>query len=319
LETPALPKNPQITVAAVEPTTAAIARIASVVESDTAPAEILNQNLDEASFIGSVYSAVLTYQYMRMESDNRQRTASPKTRAAAEKEWPDVINAFRKAYAAAGLKNVDEPKMSGYAKGLATNKRNLDAIAKIVNSAKVIESDVALPPAIRGSFVPVVAKIIGPAASAVTTIPNLCAVPFAQGSFTKHFSYSFSLGVSFNAPCFPKVWKMCSYHLTIASVSFSANLNVGYKVNCCGASAWGQGSVQACGSILGHSACASCSATIVGVAGVSRTTGSGGSCNYGLGINASLVCKVGSSTVFSASAPFGYTIAGPCPPAVLPC
>jgi hypothetical protein len=101
--------------------------------------------------------------------------------------------------------------------------------------------------------------------------------------------------------------------VTIATVSVNIGLNVGYKVSCCGASAWGQAYAQACASVAGIQKCVGCTATVIGVAGFSRYP-SGSQCVYGLGINASVQCSVFGQTVFNASWPFGYTITGPCPP-----
>ncbi|MDQ5840792.1 MAG: hypothetical protein M3537_06555, partial [Chloroflexota bacterium] len=99
---------------------------------------------------------------------------------------------------------------------------------------------------------------------------------------------------------------------------FSVGLQVGYRITCCGAIAWGQAYVQACASILGRSVCAGCTAKVVGLAGISRS-GSGSSCSYGLAVTAELKCTVAGLTVFYASVPYGWTITGPCPPPVLPC
>jgi hypothetical protein len=290
-------------------------------ESETGPAEVLAQQLDEATLVGTVYTALLTHQYMRLEAEHRRQLASPKqsARTAESAEWPRVIDAYGKAFAAAGLKGVDEAKLSRYAKELAGNRRNLDAVTKLVNSATTVGRESDLQPAVvKATFIPVTARIIDP--NVLTTfIPNLCKMPLAQGTFTKFFAYSFNWTVSFSAPCIPKFWKTCQYNITLAGVSFNAGVNVGYKVTCCGVTAWGTGTAQACATVIGKTFCASCSANVTAVAGVSHTPGTGGKCNYGLGLNASLSCKLGSSTLFSASVPFGYTIGGPCPPKFLPC
>jgi hypothetical protein len=315
---PAAPKNPEITVAAVEPTPAALSKLAAVMESESGPAEVLSQKLDEATLTGTIYTAFITHQYMRLEAEHRRKLASPRTRPAAEREWPEVVKAYQKAFAVAGIRNVDEARLSRFAKDLAANRRNLDAVTKLVNSAKAVgaQSD-TVPTVLRATFVPVTARIIDP--NVVTTfIPNLCAQPLAQGTFTRHFAYSFNWTVSFGAPCIPKFWKWCNYTLTIAGVSFNAGLNVNYKVECCKVTASGQGFAQACGTILNKTFCASCSATLISGVSASKTT-VGGNCNYSLGLTASLACKFGSSTLFSASAPFKHTVTGGCPPAILNC
>jgi len=153
----------------------------------------------------------------------------------------------------------------------------------------------------------------------IPTPDDLCDRPI-EGKYTKHFSRSFSLSVriTYWCPTWTNWTRTCTATVTLAGVSFSIGLEVGYRITCCGAIAYGQAYAQACGTILGATVCASCSAKVIGLAGISRS-GSGSSCTYGLGVTAELKCMVGSITVFYASVPYGWTITGPCPPPVLPC
>jgi hypothetical protein len=218
---------------------------------------------------------------------------------------------------------VTADQLATFAKDLAGNKRNLDAVAGIANTRVVKD-----PPPVTGltsadardvgsltaTFDTTLAKIIDPNLLTIV-IPNLCSQPFAQGSITRHWTHSWSLTASLPYPCptWTNPFRICWSTVTIATVSVDIGLTVGYKVNCCGASAFGQAFAQACGSVLGVTKCVSCTATVVGVAGFSRTP-FGTQCNYGLGINASISCQVFGATVFSASWPFGYAVTGPCPP-----
>jgi hypothetical protein len=315
-------KNPEIPVRAVEPTAATLSKLAAVVNSEAAPAEMLAQQFDDKALVGTIYSAIVTHEYMQMESEFKRRIASAGTRKQAEAQWPEVKKHFQKAFAVAGLSGVTEEKLSGYAQKLAANKENLNAVTKIANSAVLGQGpgDGKVPTAVRATFVPAAATEIDLLPLTIP-IPNICAGPLVQGSFTKHFSYSFSLTVSLYVPCptWTNPFRWCWKTFTIASVTFSLAINVGYKVNCCGASVWGQAAVQACASIIGFTVCASCVGTIVAVAGIAKTPVGGGKCTYGLGIVASLKCSFQGNTLFSKSVTFGYAITGPCPPAILPC
>jgi len=115
--------------------------------------------------------------------------------------------------------------------------------------------------------------------------------------------------------CIP-IFGWCQHTYTIASLSYNVDLNIGYKVTCCGGAAWGFASANVCASLLGHQFCAGCTASIVGAVGIARTP-VGDKCNYGIGLTAALKCTFGSITVLSVSYPFGFTLSGPCPP--LPC
>jgi len=320
LPDPERPKNPEIPIRAVEPTLPALSKLTKVINSETAPAELLAQQLDERALIGTLYGAFLTFQFMRLQSEFKTRSAASRTRAAALSQWPETVGGFQDALSAAGLSGVTEAKLTQYAKHLAANRENLAAVTKVVNSAVVVDElpEGKAPPPLRGVIVPQLVKIPEPFVI-TTSVPNICSSPLAQGTFTKHFSHSFSLTVSFHAPCFPKVWKTCFYQFTIASVVFNLDINVGYKVNCCGASAWGLAAAQACATVVGKTFCATCTGSIVAVAGVSKNPVGAGNCAYGLGILAALVCKFGSSTVYSSSASFGWVVTGPCPPKILPC
>ena len=317
-------KNPDVPIKAVSPTTSNIDKLVAVANSDQAPQEIINQKLDEQAFFGTTFSALTVYEYMKMQGEYTKRKASRATAAKADSEWAQVVKGAQSAFAAGGL-SVTEAQLTKAAKDLAGNKRQLETIAKISNSRVVQDDKTATNRtaaaakafdggALLGSFATATALIIDPNALKIV-IPNLCSQPFAQGTFTQHWSHSWSLTISFPywCPTWTNPLRVCWSTVTIAAVTVDVGLNVGYKVNCCGASAWGQAWAQACGTIAGITKCVGCTATVVGVAGFARTP-VGTQCSYGLGINASVVCQVFGATVFNATWSFGYSVMGPCPP-----
>ena len=320
---PAQAKNPNVTIKAAPLSTASIETLVTIATSDQAPQELINQKLDEQQFFGMVFSALTLYEYVRMQGELQKRRAAKGTALTADRDWAQVVKGFQSAFTAAGL-NVTEAQLTASAKDLAGNKRQLETVARIAHTRVVRDDKTPSPAGVRataldggaliGSFTTATARIIDPNIFTVV-IPNLCSQPFAQGSFTKHWSDSWSFSVSFPYPCptWTNPFRICWSTLSVATVSVNIGLDVGYKVSCCGATAWGQAYAQACGSIAGITKCVGCTATVVGVAGFSRTP-AGSQCTYGLGINASIVCQVFGATVFSASWPFGYTITGPCPP-----
>jgi hypothetical protein len=317
-------KNPDVPIQAVSPATSNLEKLVAVANSDQAPQELINQKLDEKQFFGTAFTALTLYEYIRMEGEYKKRKASPSTAPTADREWAEGVKAFQSAFAAAGL-NVTENQLSKAAKDLAGNARQLETVARIANSrvvsrpARGTGTNALDLGALVGTFATATAVILDP--NIVTTIiPNLCSQPFAQGTFTKHWTHSWSLTISFPYPCptWSNWFKICWSTVTIAAVTVDVGLSVGYRVNCCGATAWGQAYAQACGTIAGITKCVGCTATVVGVAGFSRTP-VGTQCSYGLGINASISCQVFGATVFSASWPFGYMVTGPCPPAGIIC
>jgi len=300
-------------------TSSNLKKLQAIHQSTTPTAEaIKNQKMGPVEITGLVYSSMVALEYTKMKSEFKNRLKKARTsvqRKKVEAEWKEIVKAGQTAYSRAGLK-LTEKGLDKQAKTLTRSKSNLNTVATISSRATSLSRNpTSLKRAsIVGGIVTLnevlpISDIVG------TTIEDLCSRPFAEGSFTKHFSRTFSLRVRvpYWCPTWRKPWRMCSKTVTLASLSFSVDVNVGYRVTCCGAVAWGQASAQVCASILGKRFCAGCTAKITGVAGFGRT-GSGNRCTYGLGINASLVCKFGSIKVLNVQAPFGWNIAGPCPP-----
>lgn len=288
--------------------------------STTPTAEaIKNQDMDSDIIEGTLYTSLVTYNYIRMQSEYKKRMNAARTTNAKKKveaQWIKIQKGAQMAYNAGGL-NLKTKDIDSQARELLKSKTNFNTVAKVVSSAKSLKiksikldtNTKALSSIVTHEGLLKLTDVID------IVIPDLCSRPFVEGSYTKHFSKSFSL--SFNIRYWCPTWRnwgrMCTKRVTLASLSFSADLDIGYKVDCCGASAWGQASAQVCGSILGVTKCASCTATVVGVAGFSRT-GTGRRCTYGLGINASLICKFGNTTILNLQMPIGWNINGPCPP-----
>ncbi len=312
-------------ISATPVTEKSVGSIRAINESVTPTAEaVVAQQMGPDAVVNSLFSSLTTFEYTKMESEFKTRMKAAGTNAVAKakvaKEWAEVVKAGQQAFSAGGLKNVKEADLQKYSQELTKNKANFTAIANIANSAVAVQgvAAVKLTPqtALKGGFVPVSGVQID--APLTNEIKGLCSTPFAQGTFTKHFHKGFNLVVRipYWCPSWTNPFRICHKNVTLAGLTLDIDLSVGYKVSCCGAVAWGQGSVQVCGSLVGLTFCAGCTAKIVGVAGIGRTA-SGGKCIYGIGINAQLICTFGSITVLNFSVPFGYNVTGPCPPAGL--
>lgn len=313
---PVAPKNPEVPIEAVSPTRANFAKLRAVVESDVALAELMKQDLDDKALFGTLYSALSTLGYMRMQAEYKRLKATGRDLENTERLWKQQVSQAQAAFAAGGLQ-VKPVDLDQFVQELNSNKATLNAVLKIAQSATGTDeaAKFTAKSKVTASFV-AVAERVTDLSPIVTPIAGLCDGPLKQGSFTKHFARSLSLSVRIRYWC-PK-WndwsRMCTKTITLAGISFDVGVNVGYKITCCGATAWGQGYAQACATIIGFSVCASCTATITAVAGVSRTpVGSG--CSYGLGINTTLQCKFAGATILYLAWPFGWTVTGPCPPA----
>jgi hypothetical protein len=305
-----------VAIKAVRPTRASLSKLRAVVESDVAPAEMLNQKMNVETLFGTLYSALTTYEFMKLEAEYRRRKASGRVVADTEARWQEIVRAFQTGFASAGIRGLTETDLKNFVTEFTASRATFDSVVRVANTAVPSGAPVGLtsPRTVTAAFVPTLGKFVD--TSVITSaIADLCSQPIKSGSFTKHFSQSISLSVRISYPCGIS-WsgiKWCTSTVTLAGVSFSIDVNVGYKIDCCGATAWGQGYAQVCATIVGIRVCAGCSATITGVAGVSRTPVTSG-CSYGLGINAVLKCTLAGATILNISAPFGWTVTGPCPP-----
>ena len=289
-----------------------------------------NQEATPEQIIGTLSSALLTLEYVKMQAAYKKAKDGAKTdteKKQIDSTLQEAIKGFKSAYSSIGLKGIEEKNMNAFSSELLKDKNAFNSVVNINNSKLAVKTgakgSLTAKSVAMGNFVTQVAKIDDPLIGNLVLPKNLCSTPFAQGSFTRHFGHSFNLQVTISLPCvtnycwgIPCGFGFCSHTYTLASLSYNVDLNVGYKVTCCGGSAWGFASANVCASFLGHQFCAGCTAGIVGAVGIARTP-SGSNCIYGLGLTAQLKCTFGSFTVLNISYPFGYSLTGPCPP--LPC
>jgi hypothetical protein len=294
----------------------------AVTESPTPTAEaIAGQKMNADKLIGTLFTSLTTLEFIKIESEYARRlkaATTPAAKATVEAQWQKIVKGVLQAFAAAGLKGLNENDLHQFSKELSGNKANFNAIVNIANTGVVVPGgggqSLSSQTVLKAGFVPQTGVLIDNTIAA-TSILNLCSKPLVSGSFTRHFHKGFSLVVRIPYPCGIS-WdgiEWCHKNVTLAGLSFDLDVQVGYSVTCCGAVAYGQASAQVCGTILGFTECAGCTAQITGVAGFGRT-GTGSGCTYGLGINAELKCTFAGYTIFDVQAPFGFNINGPCPP-----
>lgn len=307
-----------------------VAKIHSISNSTNPISEaVSNQKSSPEDVINTLSTSLITLEYTKMKGAYKKAlaTANAEEKIKINKAYKDAVVNFKTAYSTIGLKNINESDMDAFSSELLKENDSFNTIVTIDNSKKAV----AKAPIIKfdsnalaeGKFETTVGKVSDLLVGSTILPANLCQQPLSQGSFTRHFSNSFSLRVTLRLPCVTKYcwgipcrFGICTRTYTIASLRYSVDLNIGYRVTCCGGAAWGSASANVCASLLGVTFCAGCSANIIGVAGISRTP-SGGNCIYGLGLTAQLRCTFGGATVLNVSVPFGHNLIGPCSP--LPC
>jgi len=278
------------------------------------------KELNTQQLFGTLFSAFGTYEYMLLRAEflKRRAAAGPFGQLAVNAQWRRIVTAAQTAFKAGGL-SVTETTLNGYVQQLSANGAHLAAVIKLRASAVSVAPVSALTGITQmvAALIPTVANVTE-AIPTTSVIPDVCSTPIKQGVFTKHLSHSLTLSVRIKywCPTWSDPFRTCTKRVTIATVTAAVDINVGYKLTCCGATAWGQGSAQICASLFTLKACAGCTGTITGVAGVSRTPVTDG-CNYGLGITASLKCVIAGVTVLNVNYSFGWIVTGPCPPPAL--
>ncbi|MBN8570401.1 MAG: hypothetical protein J0M18_12285 [Ignavibacteria bacterium] len=310
----------------VKLTSARIKTIHEIHTSDNPLGEaVAGQKETPEQFLGTLHTALTTLNYVKLEGEYKKLLREVKTDKAKKElqvEWETVNKAAQAVYASAGLKDVTRKDLETFAQELSKDEKAFNSIVTIANTGEPVKGAKAITLDSRtvtiGSFVPQLAILPDKLIGNIPLPANLCKTPLAQGSFTRHFSYAVTLRVTFRVWCgtWRDPFRMCDRTYNVAGASLNINLNVGYRVTCCGGTAWGSASANACVTFLGATLCAGCNASIVGAVGISRS-GSGSRCTYGLGLTADLRCTFAGITVFYLRVPFGYTLTGPCPP--LPC
>jgi hypothetical protein len=324
IKAPKAPATKTMKIKAVRLTSKQLTSLRQIHESPTATAEIVSQKMNPDNVLGVMYSSLATYEYYKLQAEYKKRQKSAKTSAskdALKRQWAEIVQSAQKGFAAAGLSNLSEKDLNNFAGELKKSKNNFNAVVNIANSATSDKSTAPVRVAsVSGAFVPVTGAAVDPVATTVPSPNDICDHPL-EGSFTREISKSFNMSVRLYVwcPTWAKPWRWCWKTFVLAGVSFSVGLDVGYRVTCCGATAWGNAYAEACGTVVGIKVCASCSASVNGVAGIGRTPSTGDSCIYGLGLTAQLTCTLAGITVFAFAYSFGYNITAPCPPPQLPC
>lgn len=180
-----------IRVQAVKLTSATLSKMRAIKESTTPTATALKSGTDPSNVLGSLFSALSTLEFTKMESEYKTRLAAAKTTAekdAVTKQWQSVVQGAQNSFASAGLKGVNETELRKYATTLVANKQNLNAVVQLANTAQasgIAALNVVRPANLTGTFIPVTGVVLNNG-NITNTINELCSRPFAQGSYTRH-------------------------------------------------------------------------------------------------------------------------------------
>src|SRR5437773_3159862 len=315
-------------------TSRSVASIANVARSPNPGEQLIKQEkLGPEQLVGTIYTAMVAQQYKETKTQYQQALSQAarlplatraKATIAIEEGFKSATAEHIAALRLGGLA-TDQNGLEKFATTLSANRDQYQAILDI--RAGALGAPTAVPATLTAEIVPVtVAEQLDAKAFLDLQVPaNWCGFDPITGSQSKHFTRSFSLQSTFSYPCgvkwcsswgisYPCGVKWCSQTVTWASGSVALSLNVGYKIGCCGGTAWGSGTVEACGTVLNQTLCAGCQVNVSGVIGAGSATGTAGQCVYGLGLSAGVSCYLAGYTVFAANYSFGWVIQAQCPP-----
>jgi hypothetical protein len=311
-----------------------VAAIARVRKSPDPGAQLIKgEKRNVEAHLGSIYAALVAQQYKETQVQFQQALRSAnrlpmavriQAQAAVRRGFDQATKEHSAALRLAGLR-VGKRELSRMAKELSARRSDYQAFLDMRASA--VGGATRAPRTLVAEIVPTtVSGLLGRKGVLSLEVPeNWCGFKPIEGSVTKNFSRSFALKSTIKYPCgvkwcrkfgvkYPCGVKWCKKTITWAGGSVSFSLDIGYRIDCCGGTAWGAGEVKACGTVFNKKLCASCEAHVTGVIGAGRVSSTAGRCAYGLGATVGASCKLGGYTVFSGNLSFGWTIEAPCPP-----
>ena len=310
-----VPKSKEHKVKAVRFKERDLQKLDAIHRSKSPSAEAVYQKVGPDDLFGITYSTLTIHEFLKLKeeySENLEDATTPQEKAKVKKEWKDIVKAAGKAFARGGLRGLKEKDLDDMGKVLKKHNEFYETVDEIAKSGKR-ERSLSMNPDYAAAIVPVATELLEPLVVELDKVTNLCTNPI-EDQFVATVSYSFGWSVRL------KVWCPVSYNpfrfcwttFTLAGVSVSFALDVGYRISCTGAVAWGIAEVQACATILGIRLCAVCTATVNGVLGFNEI-GDSGTCLYGAGLSAGVVCTFAGIPIFMAEFPIGLSIEADCP------
>lgn len=310
----------------------ALEKLTAVHESDSPLAELAQgQQMDAADLAGVLYASVIAHEYELMKVDlGKRRSTNPRAAREADEGWQRIlVPQIRRSLSTAGLQIHDQRGLDRMVGVLTGRRRSYAAFLEIYRTGTKAANLIYDDPASTGGLVEPdtgVVVVEPPESSTIAFPPGWCDP--TSGVRTETFSEGFRIRESITYPCgirwkrkrkfgitywVPDGVKYCTTTFTIAEGSVGFGVEIGYEIDCCGISVWGQAWGEACGGVGGQTICARCQVNVTGAPGVANGS-SGLTCSYGVGISGVMTCSLGGIPVFAAPITFGWIITAPCPP-----
>jgi hypothetical protein len=292
-------------------------KIRRVHEAEMGNYAMIEQEIRKEDLFATLYTALTIREFNRIRDEYSKRSKRARTRAERKQindQWEKHTKAAIAILDKAGLKRLKLTTMKSLVSVLKKDRASFKTIDSIAKTAATVQTFDKIEDAVAvnvGQILTVVQGIVLPS-DVIQTFADLCENP-VEGQIKKCFSRSFSLSVRLKVwcPTWTNPFRTCWKTFTIAGVSFTLCIDIGYRVDCRGFTAWGCGYAQACATLLGITFCASCSACVTASA-AAGVASSAGDCLYGAGASAEIRCYLWGIPVFYCGVGLGLQIHAPC-------
>jgi hypothetical protein len=279
--------------------------------------EAMDQEVGPDELLNLSYSVLTVHQYQQLKDEYNKKLAeasSKKEEAQIKKEWNAIVRGAVKGFSRAGVKGFKQEDLDGLAKEIAKDPEVAKSIKKIADSG-VREKKVGGNPDYAAGEIPVATGVVETVEDLAEAYFELCKHPIEDSYKWKYtFNWAWQIRLKIWCPTWFEPLRFCWTTFTIAGISAGISLDIGYRISCTGASAWGLAGAYTCATLLGIQYCFECKAEVVGVLGFTDLSDTG-ECVYGAGVNCEFSCTWRGIPVVFLAAGIGLVIKAPCPTA----
>lgn len=294
-----------------------IQKLHAVHKSRTPIMEAMDQEMDPEGLFSLSYSVLTVHQYQQLKEEYAKRleeASSKKEETKIKKEWKDIVKGAIKGFQRGGVKGFKQSDLDQLASELAKDPKAAKSIKKIAESG-VRERTISSNPDYAAGEMPIATAVTETVEDLVDAYFELCEHPI-EDSYKWNYTFEFAWKIKLKIWC--PTWfnpsRFCWTTFTIAGISAGISLDVGYRISCTGASAWGLAGAYTCATLLNIRYCFECKAEVVGVLGFTDLSDTG-DCVYGAGVSCEFSCTWKGIPVAFLTAGIGLVVKAPCPTA----
>jgi hypothetical protein len=286
-------------------------------KSKTPIMEAIDQEMDPEDLLNLSYSVLTAYQYQQLKEEYNRKlkdASSKQEEAKIKKEWKELVKGAIKGFQRAGVKGFKQEDLDDLSSEIAKDSKVAKSIKKIADSG-IRERKIGGNPDYAAGEIPVVTAVADTVGDIVEAYFELCEHPIEDSYRWKYtFSFAWQIRLKIWCPTWFEPLRFCWTTFTIAGISAGISLDVGYRITCTGASAWGLANAYTCATLLGIQYCFECKAEVVGVLGFTDLSDTK-QCVYGAGVSCEFSCTWRGIPIVFLTASIGLVVKAPCPTA----